>query len=69
MLKTRSCRDGKPTGRKGASNKMSGVTIKDMVEAGILKPGSRNNVSVQYKGITYKGTLTKEGLIEYEGEQ
>ena len=39
----------------------------DLVAAGYLKPG-RNKVAVAYKGERVTATLTKEGIIIWQGD-
>lgn len=52
---------GQPQGKKGR-----GVTVQDLVLAGLLLPG-RNKMSVQYKGTSYVANLSQEGQIVYQG--
>lgn len=43
-----------------------GVSLADLLAAGILKPG-RNKVAVSYKGEKVTATLTKDGTIIWQG--
>ena len=42
------------------------MSIREMVEAGLIKAGSQN-VTVTYKGVTYKADITRSGQIQYGG--
>lgn len=42
------------------------ITLRDLVDGGILSPG-RSNMSVTYKGITYTAGLQRDGLIQWQG--
>lgn len=44
------------------------LTLQDLIDAGVIFPG-RNNISVQYKGTTYTASLSKEGMILFQGMQ
>lgn len=44
------------------------LTLQDLIDAGVIFPG-RNNISVQYKGTTYTASLSKDGMILFQGMQ
>ena len=53
--------------RKDGSGSGGGIGLADLVAAGYLKPG-RNKVAVAYKGERVTATLTKEGIIIWQGD-
>lgn len=52
--------------RKDGGGSGGGIGLADLVAAGYLKPG-RNKVAVAYKGERVTATLTKEGIIIWQG--
>ncbi|KAF8067227.1 hypothetical protein HT031_002274 [Scenedesmus sp. PABB004] len=45
-----------------------GVTLLDMISAGVLRPG-RDNAAVTYKGITHAGSVQANGTILFRGTE
>lgn len=52
----------------GLKKGRSGVTLKDLMDGDVLAAG-QNKITVSYKGTTYTASLTKDGVIEYQGQQ
>lgn len=50
----------------GLKKGRSGVTLKDLMDGDVLAAG-QNKIAVSYKGTTYTASLTKDGVIEYQG--
>ena len=50
----------------GTRKARAGTTLKDLVDQGVLVSG-RNKISVLYKGTTYMASLTKDGIIVWQG--
>ncbi len=51
----------------GTGGKAGSVSLMDLLEAGMLAPGS-DNLSITYKGISYSASLLRDGTIEWQGE-
>ncbi|WZN66581.1 MPN domain-containing protein [Chloropicon roscoffensis] len=56
-----------PTKRKGTRPAMMGLTLLDLIKAGLMKPG-QGVLRVEYKGHVFFGDLMPSGSICYEGE-
>ena len=54
--------------RVGTTTTRSSVTLKDLVDNGLLMPG-KDLISVSYKGSSGIASLTLDGTIEYEGQE
>ncbi|KAF5836781.1 hypothetical protein DUNSADRAFT_5408 [Dunaliella salina] len=50
----------------GMQDKNKNVTLKDLLDAGLIKPGE-GNVTLSYRGVTYTANLVATGLIEFQG--
>ena len=57
----------KPTKRKGTRPARMGLTLRDLMKAGLMEPG-QGVLRVEYMGHVFLGDLTPEGSIFYEGE-
>lgn len=44
------------------------ATLAQLMDAGYVRPGT-GNVTVAYKGMTYRANLLPGGIIEFDGEQ
>lgn len=60
-------RPSKPDRVQPKKRGRASVTLKDLVDNGILSPG-KGNVTVAYKGITHTASLLKDGLIQFQGK-
>ena len=56
-----------PTKRKGTRPAMMGLTLLDLIKAGLMEPG-QGVLRVEYKGHVFFGDLMPSGSICYEGE-
>lgn len=50
-----------------APNKAGSVSLLDLLEVGLISPGT-DNLTISYKGITYTASLLRDGTIEYQGQ-
>jgi hypothetical protein len=55
-------------GRRVAKAYGTNVTLRDLVDEGLLAPGE-GVLSVTYKNESWAGDLTKEGLIKADGQE